>query len=83
MDQRYEADEGGEEIIGRQLRKKNIGRSEKADGDQRVKSGFRKALKMKRLVVIPADSTEALVKAGYTYEFLENYYNPGGGFDQV
>ena len=38
---------------------------------------------MKRLVVIPADSTEALVKAGYTYEFLENYYNPGGGFDQV
>ena len=38
---------------------------------------------MKKLVVIPADSTEALVKAGYTYEFLEKYYNPGGGFDQV
>lgn len=38
---------------------------------------------MKRLVVLPSEPIEAYLKVGQTYEYLEDYYNPGGYFDEV
>lgn len=38
---------------------------------------------MKKLVIIPSDSVQSLVGAGWSYEQLEEYYNPGSLFDEV
>ena len=38
---------------------------------------------MKKLVFFPSDPIEAYIKKGRTYSFLEQYYNPGGYFDEV
>lgn len=38
---------------------------------------------MKKLVFFPSDPIEAYIEKGRTYEFLDNYYNPGGLFDEV
>lgn len=38
---------------------------------------------MKRLVVFPSDPMDAYLKKGQTYEYYENYFNPGGYFDEV
>lgn len=33
---------------------------------------------MRRIVVIPSDPVEAYIKIGQTYEYLDEYFNPGG-----
>lgn len=38
---------------------------------------------MKKLVIIPSDSVQSLVRSGWSYEQLEEYYNPGAFFDEV
>lgn len=38
---------------------------------------------MKKLVVLPSDPIEDYLKAGRSYDYLENYYNPQGYFDEV
>ncbi len=38
---------------------------------------------MKKLVVFPSDPIEAYIEVGLTYDYLEDYYNPGGYFDEV
>lgn len=38
---------------------------------------------MKRLVFFPSDPIKAYIEKGHTYDFLDNYYNPGGFFDEV
>lgn len=38
---------------------------------------------MRKLVIIPSDSVQSLVRAGWSYEQLEEYYNPGSFFDEV
>lgn len=38
---------------------------------------------MKRLVFFPSDPVTAYLEVGLTYDYLDNYYNPGGYFDEV
>lgn len=38
---------------------------------------------MKKLVCFPSDPIDAYIKKGMTYEYLEEYFNPGGYFDEV
>lgn len=38
---------------------------------------------MKRLVFFPSDPIESYLEAGLSYDYLENYYNPNGYFDEV
>lgn len=38
---------------------------------------------MKKLVVFPSDPMEAYIKLGQTYEYFDNYFNPGSYFDEV
>ena len=38
---------------------------------------------MKKLIVLPSDPIEAYLEVGSTYDYLEDYYNPGGYFDEV
>ncbi len=38
---------------------------------------------MKKLVFFPSDPIEDYIKKGRTYEFLDEYYNPGSFFDEV
>lgn len=38
---------------------------------------------MKRLVCFPSDPIDAYIKNGMTYEYLEEYFNPAGYFDEV
>ena len=38
---------------------------------------------MKKLVFFPSDPIEAYIQKGRTWEFIEEYYNPGGYFDDV
>lgn len=38
---------------------------------------------MKKLVFFPSESIDSYIERGRTYEFLDNYYNPGGLFDEV
>ena len=38
---------------------------------------------MKRLVFFPSDPIQAYIKKGRDYNFLDEYYNPGGFFDEV
>lgn len=38
---------------------------------------------MKKLVIIPSDSVQSLIRSGWSYKQLEEYYNPGGFFDEV
>ena len=37
----------------------------------------------KRLVVFPSDPISAYIQQGKSYEYLENYFNPRGFFDEV
>ena len=38
---------------------------------------------MKKIVVIPVCPISSYLKNGLTYDFFENYYNPGDFFDEV
>lgn len=38
---------------------------------------------MRRIIVIPSDPILAYIKGGKTYEYLDDYFNPGGYFDEV
>ena len=38
---------------------------------------------MKKLVFFPSDPINAYIQKGRTYEYLEEYYNPGNYFDEV
>ncbi len=38
---------------------------------------------MKTLVVMPSDPMQAYLDLGQTYEYFEDYFNPGGYFDKV
>lgn len=38
---------------------------------------------MKKLVVFPSDPMDAYIEKGFSFEHLEDYYNPGGYFDEV
>ncbi len=38
---------------------------------------------MKKLVFFPSDPIKAYIEKGRTYDFLDNYYNPAGFFDEV
>lgn len=38
---------------------------------------------MSKLVFFPSDPIEAYIKKGRDYKFLDEYYNPGGFFDEV
>lgn len=38
---------------------------------------------MKRLVFFPSDPIKTYIEYGRTYDYLDNYYNPGGFFDEV
>lgn len=38
---------------------------------------------MSKLVVFPSDPIEAYLRQGKSYEYLENYFNPGHFFDEV
>lgn len=38
---------------------------------------------MKKLVFFPSDPIVAYIEKGRTYDYLDNYYNPGGYFDKV
>lgn len=38
---------------------------------------------MKKLVFFPSDPIEDYINKGRTYDFLDEYYNPGGYFDEV
>lgn len=38
---------------------------------------------MKRLVFFPSDPIQAYIDKGRSYKFLDEYYNPGGFFDEV
>lgn len=38
---------------------------------------------MKRLVVFPSDPMKDYLDKGQTYEYFEDYFNPGGYFDEV
>lgn len=38
---------------------------------------------MKKLVVFPSDPMETYIKLGQTYDYFDNYFNPGGYFDEV
>lgn len=39
--------------------------------------------KVKKLVVFPSDPMDDYISAGLTYDYLADYYNPGGYFDEV
>ena len=38
---------------------------------------------MKKLVFFPSDPIKAYLDKGFTYDYLDGYYNPGGYFDEV
>lgn len=38
---------------------------------------------MKKLVFFPSDPIKAYIEYGRTYDYLDNYYNPAGFFDEV
>lgn len=38
---------------------------------------------MRKIVVIPMDSIEALIKSGCSYQYLYEYFNPAGYFDEI
>lgn len=38
---------------------------------------------MKRLVVFPSDPMDSYIAVGLSYDYLADYYNPGGYFDEV
>lgn len=38
---------------------------------------------MRKLVIVPSDSVQSLLRAGWSYEQLDEYYNPDSYFDEV